>query len=298
MGNQVHAAEARHSPGGLIRIQAQFTRMATRLVPTWAAICGVVASHGFGGGPDQWLRLGVLALLVDAGWGTLWSSLGGTDWATPVREWRDWRIGGKLPTLPYAQAGSRGDRFSRWMGQFRAWWRQDLWPACGLALSAAVAALLVTALLAALLGAEVLLLSLAAIAAVQLSAVWTGGRGTPSPGWDAAVAVFLPWLAGHAAFGALTMGSAALAAFSALAYAAAWWARSLWGQVLLACCHIGMAAVLIGLQHPLAGAGVLMLLVPQLALAPFLRRGYPLQSFVRFTRPWLMVTMVIGALVI
>ena len=279
-------------------MQVLLAPFATRIAPAWAAICGAVASHGLAAGGEQWLRLAMVVLLVDAGWGTLWAALGGTDWASSVRRWRAWPIGGRVAMLPYAQDGSRGDRLSRWLGQLRAWWRQEFWPTHGRVIGSIGVALPLIATLAALLGLRLVLLSLAAVAVMQLGVAGSRARGEPSPGWDAAIAILLPWLAGHSAFAAPTASSAALAALVALASASVQWAASGWGQGLLVCSYVAAAALLMGARQPIAGAGVLVLLVPQIALAPWLRRGYPPGAFARFARPWLMAAMALAAYVV
>ena len=287
---------SRSTPGGVIRLNARLTPFATRLAPAWAAVCGAIASRSFAIGSDGWLRLGLLVLLVDAGWGTLWAALGGSDWAAPIRRWRGWPIGGRVALLPYVKEGTRGDKLSRWLGRLRAWWRQDLWPEYGGMLTSMAVALPITALLAALLGPRLVLLSLAAFAVMQLGVAFSRGPGGPSPGWDAAVMVMLPWLAGHAAFDAPTLSSVALAFVLGVAFASARWATAVWGYVLLAFSHAAAAALLVAARQPVAATAVLLLLLPQAALASWLRRGYPPPAFARFARPWLIVAMAVAAI--
>jgi hypothetical protein len=281
--------------GGLIRLQARLARPIAWLGPAWATLCGVVASGDFGWQGGDWLRLALLILLVDGGWGTLWVALGTTNWATPLRRWSNWRLGQPVAAPPYTLPGSPGDRAARWLGQLRAYWRDVLWPACGPVLSAIGVALPVTAVLGVVLGAELVLLSIAALAAMQLGLAWEGGRGTVSPGWDAAIGVTLPWLAGHVAFGPPGLRSAGLALAFGLAWGAAWRADVAWGRVLGIGAQFLVSALLVALHRPLAAGGVSLLLVPQLALLPWLRRGQPASWFVRHTRPWLMAAMVVAA---
>lgn len=294
MGDGTHP-DIYPASGGLIRLQARLTHPTTWLGPAWAALCGIVASGGFGWQGEDWLRLALLILLVDGGWGTLWAALGGTDWAAPVRRWRNWHYGGPATPLPYTLPDSPGDQVSRWLGQMRAWWRDLFWPACGPALLAVGVALPVTAVLGALLGMELLLLSVAALAVMQLGLAWEGGRGSIAPGWDAVVAVALPWLAGHLAFGSLTLYSAGLALAFALAWGAAWQADVRWKHTLGLGAQFLAAVLLVVLHHPLAAGGLLLLLAPQLALLPWLRRGQPPSWYVRYSRPWLMMALLVAA---
>jgi len=285
---------SRPALGGLIRLQARLTNPVAWLGPAWAGLCGAVASGGFGQQGQDWLRLALLIILVDGGWGTLWAALGGTNWAKPLRRWRNWRFGEPAAALPYMLPGSPGDRVSRWLGQLRTWWRDILQPTCGPALSATLVALLVVAVLGALMGTELLLLSAATLAVIQLSLTWEGGRGTIGPGWDGIIVVALPWLAGHVAFGSLTLHSVGLAFAFALAWGAAWRADSRWKRVLGVGAQLLVGVLLVALHHPLAAGCLSLLLVPQLALLPWLRRGQPVSWYVRFTRPWLMTAMLIA----
>ena len=295
METNPHSTSSRPASGGLIRLQGRLTNPIAWLGPAWAVVCGVVASDGSAWRGEDWLLLALLILLVDGGWATLWAALGGADWARPLRRWRNWRFGDPVATPPYTLPGSPGDRASRWLGQLRTWWRDVLWPACGPAVSAIVIALPVTALLAALLGSELLLLSLAAVVVMQLGVSWEGGRGTVAPGWDAAIAVTLPWLAGHIAFGSLTLRSAGLALLFGLAWGAAWRAGSRSGRTvgIAALCLAG--ALLVVLHQPLAAACLVLLFLPQWALLPWLQRGQTALWYVRHTRLWLMAAMLVAA---
>ncbi len=280
---------------GLICLQARSTSLVTWLGPAWAVLCGVAASGNFDWQGQDWLRLSLVILLVDGGWSTLWTALGETDWATPLRRWRQWRSGERLATPPYTLSGSPGDVVSRWLGQLRAWWHDVFWPACGSALLAAVVALPVISVLGALLGIELVLLSIATLATVQLGVAWEGGRGSIAPGWDAIIAVTFPWLAGHAAFGSLTLSSAALALAFALPWGAAWRADRAWGRALGMGTQLVAAALLVALHHPLAASTLLLLTGPQMAMFPWLRRGHPPSNYVRYARPWLMGAMLVAA---
>ena len=286
---------SRPASGGVIRLQARLADVTTWLGPTWAALCGVIASNSFAWQGDDWLRLAFLVLLVEGGWGTLWAALGNTDWAMPLRSWRGWSAGQPSAALPYTRPGSPGGRASHWLGQLRTWWWDDLRPNCGPALSAVAIALPITAALSGLLGPELVLLSLAAIAVMQLGLAWESGRGTVTPEWDAAIAVLLPWMAGHIAFGSLTVKSAVVAFFFAIAYGAVWRAGSRLGRVLYAAAHLVVAAVIIALYRPLEAGATLLLLIPPAALAPWVRQGEPVAWYLRHTRPWLMVAMLTAA---
>jgi len=295
MKENPHFTSSSPASGGLIRFQGRLTDLITWLGPAWASLCGVVASGSFGWQDEDWLRLALLILLIDGGWGTLWAALGSTNWATPLRRWRDWRSGDPVTPLPYTFPGSPGDQASRWLGQLRAWWRDVLWPTCGPAISAIIVTLPATAVLGALLGPESLLLSAAALAVMQLGLAWEGGRGDVTPEWDSVVAVTLPWLAGHVVFGEPTLSSAGLALTFALAWGAAWRTQSAWGRTLGIGAQLLAAALLVVLHRPLAAGFLLLLLTPQLVLLPWVRRGQPPSWYAHYTRPWLMAAMLVAA---
>jgi len=295
MERNPYSTSSRPASSGLIRLQARLTNLTTWLGPAWAALCGITASGSFGWQGQDWLRLALLILLVDGGWGTLWAALGGTNWATPLRRWRNWRFGEPFATPPYTLPGSPSDRASRWLGQLRAWWRDIFWPTCGPAFSAITVTLPVVAVVGTLLGMELVLLSIAALAVMQLGLAWESGRGSIAPGWDAIIAVTLPWLAGHAAFGSLTLHSAGLALAFTLAWGVVWRANSPWERALGTGAQLLAVALLVALYRPLAAVTLLLLMAPQLAMLPWLRRGQPASCYVRYTRPWLMAAMLVAA---
>lgn len=304
MQDDTHSDASPPPSGGLIQIQARATTLGACLGPTWAALCGVMASNGFVWEQSQYLRLALVLLLVDAGWGTLWAALAGTNWALPLESWQRWDRNRTTARLPYTLPGSIGDRISRWLGKVFTWWESVLWPTSGPAVQAMLVGLPVTALVGALLGPELLLVSVAVLSAMQLAVIWERGHSTVSPGWDGFIAIAFPWFAGHLAFGKITLPSVGFALLAALAWGAAWKARSSGGRILLVASHALVAGGLIVHRRPLAGAFLLLILVPQMALLPWLDRGpageraFTIDRFVRYTRPWLMGAMVVAALVL
>lgn len=284
--------------GGFIRLQARGADLGSWIGPTWAMLCGVLASNAFRWQTGDWLSVALLALLVDAGWGTLWGALASTDWALTLKRWRNWDKNKATSTLPYTLPDTPGDRLSHWMGRLSTWWQEAVWPTCGSAVRAILVALPTTALLGALLGPEVLLLSGAALALMQLGVIWEAGRGVVPPGWDALVAITLPWLAGHAIFEPVTVPSASLATLFALAWGSAWNVRSGSGSAILVISQLLSAVCLVVLHRPLAAGTLLLLLLPQMALLPWTRRELAATQFVRHTRPWLLAAMAVAAFVL
>jgi hypothetical protein len=131
---------------------------------------------------------------------------------------------------------------------------------------------------------------------MQLGVIWVGGRGVTPPGWDGLIAVTLPWLAGHVTFTAITLPSASLALLFALAWGRAWSTASRWARAVLIVSQLSSAACLVVLHHPLAAGALFLLLVPQMALLPWVGHDLPAARFARYTRLWLMAAMLIAAL--
>lgn len=293
--------DARIAPppsGGLIRLQARAADLGSWLGPAWATLCGVLASGAFQGQRRDYVKLLLLLFLVDAGWGTIWSALAGTDWALALARWQTWDKNTPAATLPYTRPGTYGDRISHWVGKLSTWWRMVFWPACGSAVRALLVTLPLTALLALLLGPELLLLSIAAAALMQLGVFWEGGRGVVPPAWDGFIAVTLPWLAGHVVFGTVTLASATLATLFALAWGSAWAIPLRRARTLLIATQLLSAGCLVVLHRPLAAGTLLISLIPQMALLPWTPDDLPASRFVRYTRPWLMAAMAVAALVL
>lgn len=284
--------------GGLLRLRAREGGPITWLGPTWAVLCGVVASAAFTWQMDSWIRLALLLLLVDAGWGSLWAALGASNWAAPLRSWRRWSKNKPTAALPYTRPDAPGGRLRRFLGRLRAWSGEVLWPRCGPALLTILAALPVTALLAALLGLDLLLLTAAALAVMQLGALSKRDDTPVPPGWDAIVAVALPWLAGHVAFGPPTLRSAGFATLFALAWGQAWSIASRWGRVLTITSQLLTAGILIALRRPFAAGALLLILVPQSGLLPWAGPRRQPNWYVRHARPWMMAAMMIAALAV
>ncbi|MGD1996811.1 MAG: hypothetical protein PVH62_08570 [Anaerolineae bacterium] len=283
--------------GGLIRVQVHAGRTLGWVLPVWAALCGAVASGDFvlsavGGG-----RLLIVFLLVEAGWGTVWSALATTDWATPIRRWRNWSMDVRLALLPYAQPGSPGYRSARWLAQLRAWWRQIVVPTVGSSVGKVMVGLAMSLILAAAAAPELAMLSLAAFALMQLALVLERGRGQPPLGWDCAFRVGLPWLAGHLAFTPLSLPSVALAMVFSTTVAGAGAVDRRWRRILWTGGQLCAASLLILLHRPLAALFLTLLLSPQWLLAAWSPRTTSSNppGWIRRSWPWLVAGMLLSA---
>jgi hypothetical protein len=158
-----------------------------------------------------------------------------------------------------------------------------------------VVALPVGAAISLFLGPEFLLLGVAALALAELGTGWEAGSGRVTPGWDALITVLLPWLAGHLAFAPLTATSVGLALAFALAYGVAWSLAHFWAQILIGAAYALGATFLLALRAPLAAVTLGLLLIPQLALLPWLRRDQSPAWYVRSTRLWWLVATLVAS---
>ena len=289
------------SLGSPIRFQVWLRQGLLR--PAWVVLCGALASGGLTLDPKPLLRLALLAFLVDVVWGGLWSALAATDWARPLRRWQDWHHGSPAVILPYTTPNGPAGRLSRTCGHLQSWWMDLLRPTLGPTLAGLVVLLPLALVVAGVLGARLLLVTLAAVSLLQFIFARTGGDARPVPGPQALFEVMLPWLAGHVLFHLPTPHSVLLALGYALTYAgglclAQGWpglARWNWGQAVT-------VIVLLAWRQPLAAGIVGLLFIGQTIAQPGVfdvdtDRVEPTAAgrFLRFAQPWLMAAMLVAA---
>ena len=249
--------------GGLIRLRLRRGSLLTWLLPGWVVACGALASGELAPTLEDVVRLLLGVLLVDAGWGAVWEALAATDWAAPIRRWRHWRLGDPPFSLPYARPGSPGDRAARWLAQLYAWGKGVLMPTVGRALGEVLAGLFLSFALAVVLGPELVALTFGALALVQLALLQRRGTERPTPGWDGAVRLGLPWLAGHLLFAPLSLPSALAAAAFAVAAVGVEKRDGGWGWTLGIAGQLGGTLLLLLLRRPLAASFSILFLIPQ-----------------------------------
>lgn len=263
------------------------------IVPLWATVWGAVV-----GGTGAIMRADVARLLlalilVEVGWGELWRALTATDWATPLRRWQHWHSGASAQRafwLPYTRPGSPAYRFALWLGQLVSWGRAIFLPTAGASLAVAFVGTLLSLVLATVLGREMLLLTLGVLACAQLATVISGGRGAVSAGWNGAMQVGFPYLAGHLTFAPLTLPAIALAmAFSLALIGAesdsrtsriAFWVGG----------YLAAALPLLVLRHPLAVPFLLFLGLP-----PLLTEDHGTYGWFRRYGAWFMAAMALAS---
>jgi hypothetical protein len=284
-----------------VRLQVWLRRGWLR--PAWVALCGALASGGLVLTSEALLQFALLLFLVDVVWGGLWLALAGTDWATALRHWQDWDHGSPVRVLPYALPGGPAGRLAQTWGHLRTWWADLLQPTLGPTLLGLALLLPLALVVAGVLGAHSLLLTLAAITLLQFVVAWSDGDARPVPGPQALFDIVLPWLAGYALFEQPTIPSTLLALGYALTYASG--LRLAQGRPGLARWNLGQVVaiiVLVASRQPVAAGGAGLFLVGQAIAQPGLfdvetEAVEPAAAarFLRFAQPWLMATMLLAA---
>jgi len=265
--------------------------------PAWATLCGVLASGYLTPklGEQGQLQLALLLTLVNLGWGTLWAILSSTNWKQSLTLWQNWDSSIPLPTLPYARADSPAWLISRRLGELLQWWREAVWPELAPAIVALLAALVLSLVLSIYLGADILLLTIAALALMELGIRNNDEQGNPHPQWDSLIAITLPWITGHTTFTSPPPPhSIGLALAFAIARASTWRPGSRTSLLPAIAAQTLAAAMLIVLQHPLAAGCLLLLVIPQLLLWPHVREQ-DTEIYAKYTWPWLTAAMGITA---
>jgi hypothetical protein len=298
---KISDAEHPISLGSSIRFQVWRRRGLVR--PAWAALCGALAAGGLSGSVQPWLHLALLAFLVDGIWGGLWSALIVTDWATPLRRWRDWQTGEPAHFLPYAAPDGPAGRLARTWGQLRCWWRETQILTLEPTLSGLLLLLPLALVIAGVLGARPFMATLMALALLQFSFLQTGGAPRAVPWMQALFEIALPWVAGHALFGPPTAPSLLLALAFSVTYAGG--LRLAGGKSGLIHWNLGQmaAAVVLVLWHAPLAAGITGLLcivgaIPQPGLldpAAEEIETCATPRFLRLAQFWLLAAMLVAA---
>jgi len=285
----------------MMKLEVRVTRPLTWLGPAWAALCGAVASGWLTLSAENLLFLLVALFLADALWGTLWYLIAEGDWFVSSARWPVQVPEASLAALPYSAPGSPSHRIFGRLGWTKTWWRAVFWPRLGTALLGLVVVLPLTLVLAIILGQRVIILTSAALAIMVLALLRARRHSAPPPSLRAILEMGFAWLAGHIAFGPLTLWSFLLAAFYTVAYHSclelARNSERRW-LTLLKVSQAAAIALLIYLRQPVVAGVVGLLLLPQMLLQPFLGQGQVELWYLRRTGPFLMAGMLLAALAV
>ena len=287
--------------GPMMKLEVRVTRPLTWLGPAWAALCGAVASGWLTLSGENLLFLLIALFLADALWGTLWHLIAEGDWFVSSANWPSQVQEASLTALPYTAPGSPSHRIFGRLSRKLTWWRAVFWPRLGPALLGLVVALPLTLVLAIILGQRVIILTVAALAIMVLALIRARRHSAPPLSLRAILEMGLAWLAGHIAFGPLTLWSLLLATLYAVAYHSclklATNSERRW-LTLLKVSQGAVIALLIYLRQPVVAGVVGLLLLPQMLLQPFLDQGEVELWYLRRTGPFLMAGMLLAALAI
>jgi chlorophyll synthase len=286
--------------GPLIKSEVRSTRPLTWLGPAWAALCGAVASGWLTLSGQNLLVLLIALFMADALWGTLWHLITETDWLVSSN-WRSQAQEASLTALPYTARGSPSHRIFSWLGRRLAWWRAVFWPRQGPAFAGLVVVLPLTLILAVILGQRVIILTLAALAIMVLALLRARRHSGPPSSLRAILEMGFAWLAGHTAFGPLTLWSFLLATLYTVVYHSCLKLATNGGKrwpTLLKVSQIVVIALLVFLRQPIVAGVVGLLLLLQMLLQPFLDQSEVELWYLRRTGPFLMAGMLLAALAI
>lgn len=287
--------------GPLMKLEVRVTRPLTWLGPAWAAVCGAAASGWLTLSGENLLFLLIVLFLADALWGTLWHLIAERDWLVSSANWLSQAQEATLTALPYTAPGSPSHRIFGRLGRKLAWWRMVFWPRLGSTLLGLVVTLPLVLVLAVILGQRVIILTVAALAIMMLAFLGARRNSAPPLSLRAILEMGFAWLAGHTAFGPLTLWSFLLAAFYTVAYHSclklATNSGKLWPS-LLKVSQAAVIALLIFLKQPVVAGVVGLLLLPQMLLQPFLGQGEVELWYLRRTGPFLMAGMLLAALAV
>ncbi|MGE5138079.1 MAG: hypothetical protein ACM3JD_01345, partial [Rudaea sp.] len=201
--------------GRRIALELRPARPLTWIGPSWAAICGALASGGLALSGETFLRIAIAIILADPILGAWRSAWVNTDWRAPLRVWRptptrSWTL------VPYARLDSPAARLSQWISSRGKFWNGAVWPEVGQAISSLVISGAVALTMALVLGTPAFLITSLAL----LLAPFETELGKHEAGsWARALAeISIAWLIGNAAFSLPGLESILLALFFAGAY--------------------------------------------------------------------------------
>lgn len=191
------------SLGRLLDLSLRPARRLTWFGPSWALLCGAVASGGLGLSKLAVLRLLVAFVLAEPILGAVYRvTVSGLAHARLPGRAAPGPLGAetRLPRLPFTQPGSPSARLVAGLEALLAGWVRPTWSLVRLSVLELGLLLLVASALALLLGERVFAITLASLAVVLAQAWLWGRRGQESLGLLAVFDFSLPWLVGYFSF--------------------------------------------------------------------------------------------------
>jgi hypothetical protein len=303
--------EQRLHEGGLLALEVKSLGNRMWLGPTWAVVCGAVASGGLEIGWRAPLVVLLAIVLADAVLGSVWTL------ATSAGRWRLPKTrrgnpGGEAatPTLPYTLPGSAGGRFSSFVGHALHRWRYVIWPRVGTSIAGMGFLSLVALLMGAFLGIGPFVVTAIAVGIAGAGLVDARSGGTRGVGLASCVLAGLPWLIGYTALGGSAVVEQGLVSslrfllWPAL-YATTWYAYRLLGEeqsqrgaVLLGLAQVVVVALLVAVREPIMAGAVALFLLPQLLLQPALLREDDGLWYLRHSQVFAMCAMMAMAVAV
>jgi hypothetical protein len=271
--------------GGLLTLEVRAVESRVWLGPTWAVLCGAVASGRLELAWRVPLMVLLAVVLADPVLGSVWTLA--TDIGKrrlPQRRRGNPGNQSSMMALPYTAPGSVGHRASSFVARTATRWRSTIWPQVGSLVVGLGFLSLVALLMAAVLGRGPLVVTVVALGVAAAALLDARSRATVRAGVASCFLAGLPWLIGYTALSGATLekqGPVALVqvlVWPAL-YAMSWYAyrslgeqRSYKGALLLSLAHVLAVALLVVVRQPLMAGAVAVFLLPQLLLQPELLR--------------------------
>src|SRR5512143_2439373 len=203
--------------GQILRFQIPVRSRTLWLSPLWAVLCGLVASSAFVWTGRDVLTAALAVIIADGAWATQWWGLVEPDWRQLFARWNDLAVERSRSSL--AVQGSPADRSQHGLARLRLWWQAGGREQAGTPLLSALFAMVLGMLLSVVIGWQAVAVTFIALALTQIALILRlYGRAI---NWlHGFVAVGLPWMLGHAAFGQVTLLSMLTALIFSFAYAA------------------------------------------------------------------------------
>lgn len=244
-----------------------------------AVVCGALAASAVTAA-NNWLLTLAMALVLALASVAVWSVIAGVNWSEPLVGWRRWTRSAPVRALPYTQPGSDAAQLAQNFSQLKSWLHDELVPQHGGALLIGAAGLFVAAVLSAALGAQAVLLSIAALSLAQVAAVLCRGNGRPNVVLQSVLVAGVPMLLGYAVFKPLSP----YILLAALGVAIAFASLQRRSPLLRNAGYALLLLTLVALRQPLGAFIIAVMWAPQLIL-----------NFQRGSSAWLIAGMLVFA---